>query len=171
VCPSFCGGNLKPLIKNKTRAYKPVQHVSGIRKKITCNNILLLTKHNDNKPYGFRFKFQWLFLVLNGFSMTIEFTAECSVRKTLSINFPWIWVVIFKNDCHPTEPFSKIFFWVSLFGGVPAPRLCCSATKIVWNTKYIKREENHILFSGNVKPWSHSSVSLYPARYFFFFFF
>lgn len=122
------------------------------KKKITCyNNISLLTKHNDNKPYGFWFEFQWLFLVLNGFSMTIEFTAKRLVHKTLSINFQRIWVVIFKNERHPTEPFSNILFNVIIRWGSRATSvLCCN--KKSCGIVYIKRGKPHFVFSSTLSP-------------------
>jgi len=57
--------------------------------------------------------------------MTIEFTAERSARKTLSINFQRIWVVIFKNERRPTEPFSNIFLSVVIIRWGSATVLCC----------------------------------------------
>lgn len=56
--------------------------------------------------------------------MTIEFTAELSARKTLSINYQRIWVVIFKNERRPTEPFSNILLSVVIRWGSTA-EMCC----------------------------------------------
>lgn len=114
----------------------------------------MLTKYNDNIPYRFRFELQWLFLVLNGFSMTIEFTAERSVHKTLSINFQRIWVVIFKNERRPTEPFSNILLNVVIRQSSRATSvLCCD--KKVCGIVYIKRGKPHFVFSSTLspKPW------------------
>lgn len=121
------------------------------KKKISCYYISLLTKHNDNKPYGLRFEFQWLFLVLNGFSMTIEFTAKRLVHKTLSINFQRIWVVIFKNERRPTEPFSNILLSVIIRRGSRLTSVLCCNKKLC-GIVYIKRGKPHFVFSSTLRP-------------------
>lgn len=79
--------------------------------------------------------------------MTIEFAAERSARKTLSINFQRIWVVIFKNERRPTEPFPNILLSVVIRRGSKAVRqtLCGILGPL-------KGEKPHFVFSSTLSP-------------------